>query len=127
MLLEKLNFQQALELLVDMNKFWGTVNEMYLAFKMFPFVYEMFPDEALKIIGMLLENDVFDIVQLVKNPAKLRDKVREAHEVLVLNNKSMPKADTAKFPDDGFCNKNPVSIKGDGSELKCTNGEISKV
>jgi polyadenylate-binding protein len=50
--------------------------------RLYPQVAAIYPSEAAKITGMLLEMDVADLLHLLESPEALTEKVNEAMDVL---------------------------------------------
>jgi len=73
----KMNFSDALLATTDPMQQKNMIGE-----KLYPLIYNVQPDQAGKITGMLLEMDNGELIHLLESQAALHEKIQEAMQVL---------------------------------------------
>ena len=101
-----------LELLADIDTFWAKVDEAFVGvFYISPVVDHLFPagtaERRQKIVGMILDMPIGEFLPLLSDHAKLCETIREAHEILVMQDKSKTKADTTVISHGEACGNIP--------------------
>ena len=117
-ILLELGEQPVLELLADIDTFWAKVDEAFVGvFYISPVVDHLFPagtaERRQKIVGMILDMPMGQFLPLLSDHAKLCETIREAHEILVMQDKSKTKADTTVISHGEACG----NIPKDNSEV----------